>query len=179
MEDRELVNKVIRSGDTKSFSVIVSRYSAMVYAKALGLVRREELAAEITQQTFIKSYQNLEFWSGQSLGPWLSAIAAHTSLNILEKEKRRRAKSIDQIAETEAAAEGNYSEEHENMLSKMEKAMEKLPEDDRRLIELHYYNKLPTKDIANKTGMSQANVLVKLHRIRERLKKIIENEGDE
>ena len=99
--------------------------------------------------------------------------------NILEKEKRRRAKSIDQIAETEAAAEGNYSEEHENMLSKMEKAMEKLPEDDRRLIELHYYNKLPTKDIANKTGMSQANVLVKLHRIRERLKKIIENEGDE
>lgn len=90
MEDRELVNKVIRSGDTKSFSVIVSRYSAMVYAKALGLVRREELAAEITQQTFIKSYQNLEFWSGQSLGPWLSAIAAHTSLNILEKEKMQK-----------------------------------------------------------------------------------------
>lgn len=177
MEDRELVNKVIRSGDTKSFSVIVSRYSAMVYAKALGLVRREELAAEITQQTFIKSYQNLEFWSGQSLGPWLSAIAAHTSLNILEKEKRRRAKPINQIAETEI--QDNYSEEHENMLSKMEKAMEKLPEDDRRLIELHYYKKLPTKDIAKATGMSQANVLVKLHRIRERLKKLIENERDE
>lgn len=177
MEDRELVNKVIRSGDTKSFSVIVSRYSAMVYAKALGLVRREELAAEITQQTFIKSYQNLEFWSGQSLGPWLSAIAAHTSLNILEKEKRRRAKPLNQIAETEI--QDNYSEEHENMLSKMEKAMEKLPKDDRRLIELHYYKKLPTKDIAKATGMSQANVLVKLHRIRERLKKIIENERDE
>lgn len=151
----------------------------MVFAKALAIVHREELAAEITQQTFIKAYSNLEFWCGTSLGPRLTAIAAHASLNVLEKEKRRRAKPIDRVAETEIDTPESGLEEREAMLTKMEKAIDELPEADRRLIEMHYYKKTPTKDIAKKTGMTQANVLVKLHRIRERLKKHIEHEGDE
>ena len=61
----------------------------------------------------------------------------------------------------------------------MERAISTLPEAERRLIEMYYNRQLSTKDIAATTGMTQANVLVKLHRIRERLKKIMENESDE
>ena len=74
---------------------------------------------------------------------------------------------------------GGYSAEHEEMLVRMERAIDRLPDADRRLIELHYYKHLSTKEIAADTGLSMANVLVRLHRIRERLKKQIENERDE
>lgn len=179
MKDRELADSVVRNGDTRCFAEIVSRYSGMVFSKALGIVRREELAAEVTQQTFVKAYGSIGYWCGQSLAPWLTAIAAHTALNILDKEKRRRAKPIDDVADAEIAVQDSYSEEHEMMLARMEKAIGKLPETDRWLIDLHYHKRQTTKEIAKATGMSQSNVLVRLHRIRERLKKEIENEGDE
>jgi len=179
IEDKELVKRVIGSGDTKCFATIVSRYSGMVFSKALRLTHREELAAEITQQTFVKAYEGLECWHGQSLAPWLAAIASHTALNILDKEKRRRAKPIELMNDSEACADDKYSEEREARLSKMERAISTLPEAERRLIEMYYNRQLSTKDIAVTTGMTQANVLVKLHRIRERLKKIMENESDE
>lgn len=179
MEDRELVNKVIHHGDTKSFATIVSRYSGMVFSKALRLTCREEMAAEIAQQTFIKAYENLACWRGETLAPWLTAIASHISLNIIDKEKRRRAEPIGKMNISDDADSTGYSDEHEEMLLRMENAIDKLPEADRRLIELHYYQHLSTKEIAKATGLSMANVLVKLHRIRERLKKQIEDGRDE
>lgn len=179
MKDRELADAVVIHGDTRCFAEIVSRYSGMVFSKALGIVRREELAAEVTQQTFVKAYGSIGCWCGQSLAPWLTAIAAHTALNIIDKEKRRRAKPIEDVADAEVTVHDGYSEEHEQMLARMEKAIGKLPDTDRRLIELHYYKRFTAKEIAKEVGISQANVLVRLHRIRERLKKHIENEGDE
>ena len=55
----------------------------------------------------------------------------------------------------------------------MEAAIAALPEQDQQLLRLHYYEQLKTADIARRTGISQSNVLVKLHRIRERLKDIL------
>jgi len=179
MKDRELADAVARNGDTRCFAEIVSRHSGMVFSKALGIVRREELAAEVTQLTFVKAYGNIGSWHGQYLAPWLTAIAIHTALNMLNKEKRRRAKPIEDVADVEVSAHDSYSEEHEMMLARMERAIGKLPEADRRLIEMHYYMRLTAKETAKETGMSQTNVLVRLHRIRERLKKQMENEGDE
>lgn len=178
MEDRELVNSVISNGDTRCFARIVGRYSAMVYSKALGLTHREELAAEVTQQTFVKAYDRLACWRGQSLGPWLVMIASHTALNILDKEKRRRGRPVEQVPEAEMPGQDSYSEEHEQRLARMERAIGRLADGDRQLIEMHYRGRKPTSEIARTTGMSQSNVLVRLHRIRERLRKWIEDEED-
>ena len=60
-----------------------------------------------------------------------------------------------------------------------EQAIAKLAPDDRELIRLFYYHKVKTDEIARRTGLTQSNVLVRLHRIRERLKKQIGNERDE
>lgn len=178
MNDRELADSIITRGDTKSFALIVSRYSGMVYSRALTITRREELAAEVTQQTFVKAFDNLGLWCGQSLGPWLTAIASHTALNILDKEKRRRGKPIELMTEAETPQIDNGSEEHERRLALMERAICSLPEADRSLIEMYYDRHLPTDEIARKTGLTRTNVAVRLHRIRERLKKMIKNETD-
>ena len=168
MTDRELANKVLHEHNQQCFAEIVRRYSGMVFSKALGIVKREELAKEIAQQTFVRTYERLAYWRGDSLGPWLAAIAMHLALNELEHEKRL----VQSVPDTD-----EYDPEREVLLQRMEQAIELLPEQDRQIIRLHYYEQKKTDEIARFTGLSQNNVLVRLHRIRERLRRALG--GDE
>ncbi len=164
MTDRELANKVLREHNQQCFAEIVRRYSGMVFSKALGIVKREELAKEIAQQTFVRAYERLVYWRGDSLGPWLAAIAMHLALNELEREKHR----MQPVPATD-----EYDHDREVLLQRMEQAIELLPEQDRQIIRLHYYEQKKTDEIAQLTGLSQTNVLVRLHRIRERLRRAL------
>ena len=164
MTDRELANKVLREHNQQCFAEIVRRYSGMVVSKALGIVNREELAKEIAQQTFVRTYERLAYWRGDSLGPWLAAIAMHLALNELEREKHR----MQPVPATD-----EYDHDREVLLQRMEQAIELLPEQDRQIIRLHYYEQKKTDEIARFTGLTQTNVLVRLHRIRERLRRTL------
>ncbi len=182
MKDRELANQVTQGGSQKAFAEIVHRYSGMVFSKALGVMHTEEGAAEVTQQTFVRAYQGLAAWRGTELGPWLTAIAAHTALKLLDKERRRRTSSLEGLPASVVAGvpdESSYSEEHEARLQQMDAAIASLPESDQQFLRLHYYEQYKTEDIARRTGLSQSNVLVKLHRIRERLRKLMNHERND
>ncbi len=167
MDEKQIISRILDEGDTRCFTLIVERYSGMVYSKALGVVRCEELAAEVAQQTFIKAYERLRCFRGQNLGPWLVSIAYHTALNMADSERRRRKLTVGNADE---ADDDGYSEEREELLLRMEKALDELPEEDKEIVTQHYMKNRSTKEIAQKTGLSQSNVLVKLHRIREKLR---------
>lgn len=176
MDDKTLVDNILRIGDTRSFAEIVHRYSGMVFSKSLGVVHDEELAAEVMQETFVKAYDRLDTWRGEHLGPWLVTIALHTAINLLDKERRRHALSLDDVREVECGTSEPYSPQREEQLQRMERAMEQLSDSDRQLLDLHYYQQLKTDAIALRLGITQSNVLVRLHRIRERLKKLMTHE---
>lgn len=176
MEDKSLVRQILHSGDSRPFSLLMQRYGGMVFSKAMGMVHSEELAAEVTQQTFIKAYDRLDTWSGQRLGPWLITIAMHTALNLLDKERRRRTSSLDDVQETADRPTDSHSAEREEQLQRMERAIAKLSDADRQILELHYYQQMKTDAIARQMGLTQSNVLVRLHRIRERLKTLMQHD---
>lgn len=171
MTDRELVHRITQRGEKNLFAEVVRRHSGMVYSRAMGVVHRDELAAEVTQQTFVKAYEQLSLWHGNELGAWLSIIAVHTALHIVEKERRHNCRPVDEVANSLA---DSFDAEREERLQRMERALDELSEEDQRLIRLHYYEHRRTADIAALVGMTQANVLVRLHRIRERLKQRLE-----
>ena len=178
MTDRELAGQVI-AGHHNAFAEIVHRYSSLVFAKAISVMHSEEGAAEVTQLTFVRAYESMDAWRGKELGPWLSVIAVHTALKLIDKERRRKTASLDTLTPSALGsipAESSYSPEHEADLQQMETAIGQLPETDQQLLRLHYFEQLGTADIARKTGISQSNVLVKLHRIRERLKTQLSHE---
>ena len=181
MTDREL-SKLVLQGNHSAFAEIVHRYSGMVFSKALGVMHTEEGAAEVTQQTFVRAYESIDAWRGKDLAPWLSAIAVHTALKLLDKERRRSTSSLEDLPHSVSdsiANESTYSEEHETRLQQMETAIAGLSEQDQQLLRLQYYEQMKTADIAHQTGLSQSNVLVKLHRIRERLKDILTHERND
>lgn len=172
MDDRKLINR-IREGDTRLYREVVSRYTPIVFNKVVGITHDTETAKDVTQQCFIKAYDRLECWNGKMLGPWLVSIAMHTAIDIMTKEKRRRGMSIDDNKKVREIPQAEYSDERERQLQRLENAVGQLPDNDRKLIEMHYYQRVKTDEMARMTGMTQTNVLVKLHRIREKIKKAI------
>lgn len=182
MTDKELALEVVQHGSHKAFAEIVHRYSGMIFSKALGVMHSEEGAAEVTQQTFVRAFERLDSWRGTELAPWLTAIATHTALKLLDKERRRRTVSVDDLSVSSVLSESSeppYSEDREARLQQMEAAIAQLPEQDQQLLHFHYYDQLRTADIARQTGLSQSNVLVRLHRIRERLKKAMNHDRND
>ena len=182
MTDKELAQEVVQHGSHKAFAEIVHRYSGMIFSKALGVMHSEEGAAEVTQQTFVRAFERLDSWRGTELAPWLTAIATHTALKLLDKERRRRTVSVDDLSVSSVLSESSeppYSEDREARLQQMEAAIAQLSEQDQQLLHFHYYDQLRTADIARQTGLSQSNVLVRLHRIRERLKKAMNHDRND
>lgn len=170
MEDKELVQRILR-GESSLFSVVVSRHGGGVFSRVLALLKREEWAREVTQQTFVRVYTHLSDWHGERLSPWITAIANHLALN--ELDKARRLNHEEGLDGHEIVADDDYSDEHERQLSRLEQAIDTLPPTDKAIIRLHYYEKQRTADIAAELKMTQNNVLVRLHRIREQLKRQI------
>lgn len=178
MEDKRIVQEILNGGSTRLFAPVVQHYSGMMLSKALTITHNRDRAAEAVQTAFAKAYASLDAWRGDSLGPWLVTITVHTALHLMEKERKHSHFSSD-ATRLENVADETYSEERELLLSNMERAIASLPSDDRQLITLHYYQKKKTNEIAKLLGMSQTNVLVRLHRVRERLRKIMDHGENE
>ena len=175
MTDKELITRIVVHNDTEAFSVVMQRYSGLVFSTAIAITKDYNLAQEVMQLALIKAYQNLHHWrSGTSLAPYLQMITHNQALDTLKNRQKERHSDINNVT----VADEDTTIEHHRLLDKMDNAIAKLPDDERMIIEMHYYQKLKTKEIASITHISETNVLVKLHRIRAKLKKLIENEND-
>ena len=175
MTDKELITRIVVHNDTEAFSVVMQRYSGLVFSTALDITKDYALAEEVMQLAFIKAYKNLHNWrGGTSLAPYLNIITHNQAIDCLNKRQRERHSDIEGIPITDEEC----SAEHHALLDAMDRAIERLTADERNIIEMHYYQKLKTKEIAELTGQSESNILVRLHRIRAKLKKLITDERD-
>jgi RNA polymerase sigma-70 factor (ECF subfamily) len=187
LSDIELIRQVLRENNPRAFEMLMQRYSVQVYSAALRLMHDEEDAAEVTQMAFIQAYKQLDSWQGGNFGAWVTVIANHIGLRLLEKEKRRRFRtgasqpygteiSIEDLSE-DLPDEG-YNEQKEQQLQALEQAIAQLPEQEQQIIRWHYYEGVPLQKIADRLGQTENNIKVRLFRIRERLKKKIEHGKD-
>jgi RNA polymerase sigma-70 factor (ECF subfamily) len=94
MVETELIDASIQ-GDLDAFNRLVLEYQDVVFRQARYWVNDEEIAADITQDTFIKAYQNLKNFRGGSFRAWLLRTATHASIDELRRRKRRPTISID------------------------------------------------------------------------------------
>ncbi len=174
--DQTYIDKVLK-GDTNAFSILVERYKSMVFTLALKMVKNREEAEEISQDTFIKAFKNLSKFKGDSkFSTWLYKIGYRTSLDYLKKNKEKyNTDTIDEITinkikSTEGILEGIERKERAEVINS---CMLTLPEDERSILWMFYFEELSLKEIIDVTDFSEANVKVKLHRARKRLLSIV------
>lgn len=170
--DIELIRRVLHENESRAFGELMQRYTSQVYGTVLRLLSDEDDAAEVTQMAFIQAYKQLDSCRGVNFGGWVTIIANHLALRQLEKQKRRAEVRLDENVDTNA--EG-YDEEREQQLQSLEKAVSQLPEADRQIVQWHYYEDVPLQTIAGRVGQTENNIKVRLFRIREKLKKMMQS----
>lgn len=177
MTDSQIIRRILERGEKELFALLVGRYSTEVFRAAMATAHNTAIAEEATQQAFIKAYENLHRWrGGLSMAPYLKMIAHNTALSLLGKAARGRTTPISNHSDK---ADEGYDWHKEELLTQLSEAMKSLPAEERQIVELFYWEKLRTADIAHRTGLSESNVLVRLHRIRQKLKTMIHYEGED
>ena len=168
--DIELIRGVLQDNSARAFETLMKRYTSQVYGAAIRLMKDEDNAQEVVQMAFVQAYKQLGTWRGENFGAWVTIIANHIGLRMLEKEKRRQTEPLDENIDP---PDETYNEQKEQRLQALEAAIAELPEQDRQIIRWHYYEDVPLQTIADRLGQTENNIKVRVFRIRERLKKRI------
>ena len=86
--DSDLIKKTLE-GDDHSFSLLVDKYKDFVFSMAVRMLQNEQLAEEVSQDSFLNAYKALNRFEGKSkFSTWLYRITYNAALNALKKENR-------------------------------------------------------------------------------------------
>ncbi len=176
--DRELVLRA-RAGDRDAFAEIVRSYQRRIYAVAMRMTRRHEVADDITQDTFVRAYRSLSrFELGRPLQPWLTRIAVNLSINYLNGVAKRERPLDD--GEPGAAGRPRHEEplhanperalESEELAQDLEQAVARLSLEQRTVFLLKVVEEMRYEEIAKLLGISEGTVMSRLSRARGRLR---------
>jgi len=145
------------------FEEIYKAYWKNVFRICMGYVNDHDWAQDIAQETFITVWQQLpNFRNESAIGTWLFRIAANHCLKQIEKSKRHPRQEFPvQIAETNEPS----SDENVRLLYHY---ISELQEIDRLIISMEL-EEIPQAQIAKVLGMTESNVRVRIHRIKEKL----------
>ena len=168
------IDKVLNN-EVSAYSTLVDKHKDMVFTVALRIVRSREDAEEIAQDVFIKAYQSLKSFKKESkFSTWLYRIVYNTAISKTRKRHLNTTNLDYDVVENysiDEIVEDVNSLDHDEQKIIINKVLEKLNPEERTLISLFYFKENSTEEISEIMSLSQANVKVKLHRIRKRLYK--------
>ena len=184
VSDTKLVGRA-RAGELDAFEALTNRYEQRVYSLALRMLRHEQDAEDVTQQTFLSALEGLAgFRSDASFSTWLLRIATYAALKVIRKRKGLDTISLEEATEPgddydtiphpEYIADWRQSPEqlvHKNEIRRLlDDALVKLDEKHRMVFLLRDVEGLSVRETAEALGLSEANTKVRLLRARLQLR---------
>lgn len=181
LPDEEVLLRSIEKPDY--FAEIVDRYQVALLRKANSMLRNEESAEDVVQETFVKIYANAGCFKevpGATFKSWAYKILVNTCLTLLKKSKREREIFValdPELAEVIADPmdlsfiDKKFSSDH--LMSLVSRLSETL----RRTVMWHTVDDLSYQEIAEKEGVTEGVVRARMHRAKKELKKINESFG--
>jgi RNA polymerase sigma-70 factor, ECF subfamily len=137
--------------DENAIEELFRRYSSIVYSVALRVLRDSNQAEDVLQEVFLQLWRSPASFLQErgSLGGWLLVIARNRAIDVL-----RRRKLTHPIEEVVLASPINVADEAERntMMLKVQQAIAALPEEQRKALELAYFEGLSHTEIASRTG---------------------------
>ena len=157
MEDSDLLEK-LRHPDSKNFgfSLLVRKYQQKIYWHIRKMVIDHDDADDITQEVFVKVFKNIEkFRQDAQLFTWIYRIATNECLNFLQHKKRRFFLPIHDLESElfDKLSNAPYISGDAVQLA-LQKALLKLPDKQRLVFNMKYFDDLSYEEIAEITGTS-------------------------
>ena len=156
----------------KDFNSLVEQYSEQLYWHIRGIVGSHEDADDLLQETFVKVWRALPDFRGESaVSTWLWRIATNEALGFLRKKRVRAAlqfQSLDALAERTIYNDPWFNGDEAER--KLAKAIAKLPDKQKAVFCMRYYEDLPYEEIAAVTGTSVGALKASYHIAQEKIR---------
>ncbi len=167
--DELLVHRA-KSGDLKAYEILIRRYQHKVYNLAAKMVRNREDARDLAQDTFIRVYQNLPRFRGDSsFGTWVYRVASNKCLDYLRKKKVEGERVVLSTFENDVHFSDSRDSPEESAIREDENrrlrdALDSLPKAYRIAIILQHYQQLSYKEIAEVLELPVKTVATRIYR---------------
>jgi RNA polymerase sigma-70 factor (ECF subfamily) len=181
--DRKVI-EAIRAGDTGAYRELVERYQGRVFAMICGMVRDREEARDITQESFIKAYRNLDrFRLDSSFYTWLYRIAMNCAIDLLRRRKvRRHSEFNEEIGQKDSSGmmDDSHSKmnpgkdlERKRLRKKIFAALDELSEDHRQILVLREIEGLSYEEIGETMEIPEGTVMSRLFYARRKMQSLL------
>ena len=175
MTDEEIIHS-IKAGKTAGFKDLVKRYESRVAATVIGMLGHCPEAEDVGQETFIRFYNGLNSFQGNSsVVTYLTRIAINLSLNELKRRKRRALflypKPVEEMGLTSDDTISSLFDEEREIV---QKALDQLDPKFRMVVVLRLIEGFSTAETASILKLPPGTVLSRLARAQAKLKEILE-----
>ncbi len=176
----EKIAQLVRQNDNDSRRALFEAYYKRTLAVTYNILRRRENAEDITQDAFIKAFQNLhQLQDAAKFGAWLSVIASNLARNYLKREKRMILSDELPAIETDSGSEDTAEAALRNLeIGRVRQAIRDLPAEQYQAVVLQYYHDLKVDEIAAMLNIRAGTVKSRLFRARQKLAAMLELEEE-
>ena len=180
MPDEAIVARVL-TGDTALFELVMRRYNRLLFRLARGILRDDDEARDVVHAAYVRAYYHLvQFRGPAGFKGWLARIAVNEALG-----RVRRAPTIADAEQHTAELPDSVETGPENAASSrdvlriLQTAIDRLPEEFRRVFMLRGVEQLSIAETAEILGIKPATVKTRFHRARRTLQELLQRKLDD
>ena len=160
----------------KGVRLMMDAYQSRLYWHIRRIIVDHALSQDVLQETFIKAYQNFhQFKQDSQLYTWLYRIATNESLQQLNKLKRMQKSDEDSEYYLQNLVADNVSAEAEEIQILLQKAIHSLPEKQKLVFNMRYYEDLPYEEISKILDMSVGTLKTNYHYAKQKIEDYIKS----
>ena len=158
----------------KGLRAMMDIYQSRLYWHIRRLIVQHDVAQDVLQDTFIKAYQNFaQFKNDSKLYTWLYRIATNEALQQLAKMKKMQKADEDAEQQLQKLVVDNMEHDAEEIQILLQKAIQTLPEKQKLVFNIRYYDELPFEEISKILDMSVSTCKTNYHYAKEKIENYI------
>ncbi len=170
LSDEEVIKKV-RTSNRNLYALIIDRYQKKLIRYAYNLIKNEEKAIDVVQESFIKAFVNLnDFDIEKKFSSWIYRIVHNQIINTIKKHQREISLSEDLDFQSEEDIEKDF--EKKEIVEKIEKCLENIPLLYSEPLSLYYLDEKSYEEISDILRIPMGTVATRINRAKKIMKKI-------
>lgn len=160
----------------KGLRALMDKHQSRLYWHIRRLIVDHDLAQDVLQETFIKAYQNFhQFKQDSKLYTWLYRIATNEALQQLNKMKKMKKADEDADYYMQNLVADNAEKDADEIQLLLQKAIQSLPEKQKLVFTMRYYDDLPYEEISKIVDMSVGTLKTNYHYAKEKIETFIKD----
>jgi RNA polymerase sigma factor (sigma-70 family) len=177
-DDTSLKARLRQSASREAaFGEMVSLYQERLYFHVRRMLGSHEDADDVLQNTFIKAWRAIDRFRGDSkLHTWLYRIATNEALTAIDKRKRRSFQDLEQISNSSSFASEQEGKGADEIQDRLQRAIETLPERQKAVFSLRYFDEMPYQEISNVLGVTVGSLKASYHHAVKKIEEHLTNE---